>query len=79
MAVEAIAAQKALSAPLGSNTVFPGSPSEKLHAGSLRVCWAHGVCDKIIIHFLGLLEQVPHTEWLQQERSILSRCWQLEV
>lgn len=38
MAMEAMAAREALSAPPGSNTVFPGSPSEKLHAGSLRVC-----------------------------------------
>lgn len=77
--MEAAAARKAFSAPPGSNTVFPGSTSEKLRAGSLRACWAHGVCDKIIIHFLGLLEQTPQTEWLQQERSILSWCWWLEV
>ena len=79
MAVEAVAARKAFSAPPGSNTVFPGSTSEKLCAGSLGACWARGVCDKIIIHFLGLLEQAPQTEWLQQERSILSWCWRLEV
>ena len=79
MAVEAVAARKAFSAPPGSNTVLPGSTSEKLCAGSLGACWAHGVCDSTIIHFLGLLEQAPQTEWLQQERSILSWCWRLEV